>query len=177
MKPSSAILAVAVVALTAASLGADPTVDGKVLPGEYEHAQVLMGGKLTLSWQAAADGGLFIAVSARTPGWVAVGLGSAKMDGSTIYIGSVGADGTSAFSEDAGRGHGHAPASRRTADRSAVGRDGEWTTVEVHLPAEALPLVHVQGPAALFIVAYAGSTDLTTWHGLFNHASGTIELP
>jgi hypothetical protein len=37
-----------------------------------------------------ADGGLFVAVSAKTKGWVAVGLGSAKMDGAVIFIGSVG---------------------------------------------------------------------------------------
>jgi hypothetical protein len=161
-------------AVSAAALGADPVVDGKVQPGEYAHSRTLMNGKLLLSWQSDADGGLYLAVSARTSGWVAVGLGSQKMEGSVIYIGSVRADGTTAFSEDAGKGHGHAPAGTKTADQSAVGRDGEWTTVEVHVPAASLSF---KGSLAPFIVAYAGSTDLTTWHGLFNHASGTLEVP
>jgi hypothetical protein len=90
-----------------AALGADPVVDGKVSPGEYSHSQKLMSGKLVLSWQADADGGLYVAVTAMTKGWVAVGLGSTRMEGSTIYIGSVGNDGTPAFSEDTGKGHGH----------------------------------------------------------------------
>jgi len=74
----------------ACALGADPVVDGKVDPGEYAHSQTLMGSKLVLSWQADADGGLFVAARAKTGGWVAVGLGSSRMEGSTIYIGSVG---------------------------------------------------------------------------------------
>lgn len=167
------LLVLAALAGTALALGADPLVDGKVSPGEYAHAQKLMGGNLVLSWQVDSDGGLFVAASAKTNGWVAVGLGSSRMEGSTIYIGSVGADGTPAFSEDAGKGHGHAPAAKKTADQSAVGRDGEWTTVEVHIPAASLPFT---GTTAPFIVADAGSKDLTTWHGLFNHASGTLDL-
>lgn len=169
------LVAAAVVWAAAALLAAaDPVVDGSVASGEYAHSRTLMGGKLVLSWQAAADGGLYLAVSARTNGWVAVGLGSQKMDGSVIYIGSVKDDGTPAFSEDAGKGHGHSPAAARSADQSAVGAAGGWTTVEVHVPAGSLPF---SGASAPFIVAYAGSKDLATWHGLFNHANGTLSLP
>jgi len=164
----------AILGMAAWSLGAEPVVDGTVGPGEYTHSQPLMGGKLVLSWQAGADGGLYLAVRAKTAGWVAVGLGSQKMDGSVIYIGSVGTDGTPAFSEDAGKGHGHSPAAHRTADQSAVAAADGWTTVEVHVPAGALPLTGTSEP---FIVAYSGSKDLTTWHGLFNHATGTLSLP
>jgi hypothetical protein len=156
------------------SVSGDPVVDGKVGAGEYAHSRSLMGDKVVLSWQSGPDGGLFVAVSARTKGWVAVGLGSAKMEGSTICIGSIGADGTPVFSEDAGKGHGHASSSRKTADQSAVGREGEWTTVEIHIPAASLPFT---GRSTAFIVAYAGSISLTNWHGLFNHASGTMDLP
>ncbi len=124
---------------TALVLVADPVVDGKIDSGEYAHSRKLMSDKLVLSWQSGPDGGLFVAVSAKTKGWVAVGLGSARMEGSTIYISSIGADGTPVFSEDAGKGHGHAPSSRKTADQSAVGLEGEWTTVEIHIPAESLP--------------------------------------
>jgi hypothetical protein len=155
-------------------VSADPVVDGKVDPGEYAHSRTLLGDKLVLSWQVGPDGGLFVAVSAHARGWVAVGLGSAKMEGSTIYIGSVGADGTPTFSEDAGKGHGHAPASKKTADRSAVRQDGEWTTVELHVPAASLPF---QGSSTPFVAAYGGSKNLTFWHGLFNHISGTLDLP
>ena len=168
------LIMAAVLATAALRLGADPVVDGRADPGEYAHSQTLMGGKLVLSWQAGPDGGLYLAVSAHTTGWAAVGLGSAKMEGSVIYIGSVGADGTPAFSEDAGRGHGHSPAALKTADQHAVGFDEGWTTVEVHVPADALP---GKGPGIPFIVAYAGSRDITTWHGLFNHAAGTLQLP
>jgi len=62
----------------------------------------------------------------------------------------------------------------KTADQSAVGMEGGWTTVEVHIPAGSLPSRSTTMP---FIVAYAGSRDLTTWHGLFNLASGTMTLP
>jgi len=168
------LVAAAVLCAAAWSLGADPVVNGSVGSGEYAHSQTLMGGKLVLSWQTDAGGGLYLAASAKTDGWVAVGLGSQKMEGSVIYIGSVGKDGTPAFSEDAGKGHGHSPAAAQTADQSAVAAAEGWTTVEVHLPAGSLPFT---GSSAPFIVAYSGSKDLTTWHGLFNHASGTLSLP
>jgi hypothetical protein len=156
------------------AVSGDPVVDGKIDAGEYAHSRSLLGDKVVLSWQSGSDGGLFVAVSAMTKGWVAVGLGSAKMEGSTIYIGSIGADGNPVFSEDVGKGHGHAPVSRKTADQSAVGREGEWTTVEIHIPAASLPFTD---RLTAFIVAYAGSISLTNWHGLFNHASGTLDLP
>lgn len=167
------VLVIAALAVTALAFGADPVVDGKVSAGEYAHSQTLMGGNLVLSWQVDSDGGLFIAASAKTKGWVAVGLGSSKMEGSTIYIGSVGTDGTPAFSEDAGKGHGHAPAPSKTADQSAVGQDGEWTTLEIHIPAGSLPFT---GTTVPFIVSFSGSKDLTTWHGLFRHARGNLDL-
>jgi hypothetical protein len=168
------IMAAALMAAAAGYAAADPAVDGSVAAGEYAHSQTLLGGKLVLSWQGDADGGLYLAVSARTNGWVAVGLGSQKMDGSVIFIGSVKDDGTPAFSEDSGKGHGHSPASARSADQSAVAAANGWTTVEVHVPAGSLPFT---GASAPFIVAYSGSKDITTWHGLFNHASGTLTLP
>ncbi|MGO9311022.1 MAG: hypothetical protein ACLQDL_18610 [Spirochaetia bacterium] len=168
------VLVIAVLGGAALALAADPVVDGKVNPGEYAHSQALMGGNLVLSWQVGSDGGLFLAASAKTKGWVAVGLGSTKMEGSTIYIGSVGADGTPAFSEDAGKGHGHAPAERKTADQSAVGQDGEWTTVTVHIPAASLPFT---GTTVPFIVSFSSSKNLTTRHGLFRHERGMLVLP
>jgi hypothetical protein len=122
-------------------------------------------------WSPDGKGGLYLAVSAPTTGWVGLGLGSQVMDGALIYMGYVD-NGKPVFSEQKGRGHSHAPVAQTKADQSAVASKDGRTVIEFHLPASALP----PGSSIPFITAYAGSPDLTTFHE--DHLdAGTITLP
>ena len=79
-------------------------VDGVVNSAEYSYAQEF--GPLTL-YANRSNETLNLAVVGSTTGWVAVGLGSLKMNGSTIFMGFVGADGKPQFKPLAGQGHRH----------------------------------------------------------------------
>jgi hypothetical protein len=148
-----------------------PTVDGSVRPGEYGRSISLLDGAVTVSWQTDASGGLFVAVSAATTGWVGLGLGSVVMDGAHIFMGSV-RNGTPVFSEQVGAGHSHSASPTRFADRCAVGEHDGTTTLEFHVPADKVPR---DGMKVDFIVAYSGSADLTTFHE-DNHDGGVMDL-
>jgi len=158
--------------LAASDLGALPTVDGKVEPGEYAHQVSVINDTATVSWSSDGGGGLFLAVAAPTTGWVGLGLGSQVMDGAWIFMGFV-KDGTAVFSEQRGNGHTHRPVEANRADHWAVAQAGGWTVVEFHLPAGQLP---VSGPRIPFITAYSGAPDLVTFHE-DNLDGGVIELP
>jgi hypothetical protein len=82
-------------------------VDGVVNAGEYSVTQEF--GPLTLCANRTADT-LNLAVVGSTSGWVAVGLGSLKMNGSTIFMGFVGTDGKAQFKPQTGQGHRHVDA-------------------------------------------------------------------
>jgi hypothetical protein len=138
------------------------TVDGKVDAGEYAHSKSVLDGAGTLSWTLDADGGLSVAVSAKTKGWVGVGFGSDKMDGSYIYFGFIDENGKAVFTEQEGKGHRHADSGKVTADKSAVTSVDGTTTIEFHVPAAQLPF---SGTDVSYIVASGGSANLKAYHG------------
>lgn len=148
-----------------------PTVDGTVTPGEYTRTLSLVDGSVVVSYQADTSGGLYVAVAAPTTGWVGVGLGSVVMDGAHIFMGYV-KDGTPVFSEQIGVGHGHSQSPERSADLFAVSQHDGTTTIELHVPADKVP---AEGKNVSFIVAYAGSRDLATFHE-DNHDGGVMDL-
>jgi hypothetical protein len=160
------------VLLSAGTLVAQPAVDGKIYDGKYSSSVPVLGGKVTVFYQADGSGGLYVAVKGKTKGWIAVGLGSQKMDGATIFIGYVGNDGNGVYSEDSGKGHDHTPKATAVSDQHIVATDGDSTVLEFHLPSSAVPSA---GPKGIpFIAAYSDSKDLTSWHGFFNHANGFL---
>jgi len=146
-------------ALVAAGLGAEPSVRVAGDP-VYTHHLNLIGDTATVSWSADGSGGLSVAVSAVTEGWVGIGLGSQVMAGAWIFMGYV-KDGQGVFSEQRGEGHSHHPVAEPRADRWSVTRQGARTVVSFHLPPGRVPL---PGPEIPFITAYAGAPDLTTFH-------------
>ena len=160
-----------VMVVSAGGAWADPLVDGTLEPGEYDHRLSVIDATATVAWSGDGQGGLFLAVSAPTTGWVGVGIGSPVMDGAWIFLGYV-KDGRPVFSQQRGVGHTHTPQPSR-ADRWAVAQAGETTTVEFHLSADQMP---VTGPSVPFIVAYADRADLTTFHE-DNHDGGVLTLP
>jgi hypothetical protein len=161
-----------IVLLAAATFGWSlPTVDGRISDGKYSRSISVVDGSATLYYQADGEGGLYLAVSAATTGWVGLGLGSAVMNGARIYMGYV-KDGLPFFSEQIGEGHDHRPSPTKSYDSFAVRQEGGNTTIEFHVPAAKLPVV---GKSISFIVAFSGSSDLTTYHE-DNHDGGVIDL-
>jgi len=156
----------------AGGLTALPVVDGTVKAGEYSHQASVIGNTATVSWSPDGSGGLFLAVSAPTTGWVGLGLGSQVMDGAYIFMGFL-KDGKAVFSEQKGAGHSHRAVADPRADQSAVGQAGGKTMVEFHLTADKLP---VKGSSFPFIVAYSGAADLKTFHE-DTADGGVITLP
>jgi len=158
--------------LVATAAWAAPTVDGRQDPGEYTHLVTVINDTATVSWSADGQGGLFLAVSAPTTGWVGVGLGAPVMDGAWIFMGFV-KDGKPVFSEQKGVGHSHRPVDSNRADLWAVAQADGRTTVEFHVPAARMPVTDSSFP---FITAYAGAPDLTTFHE-DSLDGGTITVP
>jgi hypothetical protein len=134
-------------------------VDGVVNPGEYSFTQDF--GELSLYVNRTADA-LYLGAVGNTTGWVSVGLGSLKMDGATIFIGYVGADGKVQFKAQAGSGHSHKDVGgdvSGTIISYAMKEAGGKTTLEIALrPAayvkagqSALQIIYAQGTEKSFI--------------------------
>ena len=134
-------------------------VDGVVNAGEYSFTQDF--GEMSLSVNLTADA-LYVAAVGNTTGWVSVGLGSLKMDGSTIFIGFVGADGKVQFKAQGGTGHSHKDVGADVAGTiisSQMKEAGGKTTLEIALrPAAyvksgqtALQIIYAQGTEKSFI--------------------------
>jgi hypothetical protein len=130
-------------------------VDGVVNPSEYSFSKDF--GDLQLYANRTADT-LYFGVVGNTTGWVSVGLGSLKMDGSTIFIGYVGADGKVVFKAQAGSGHSHkdvGPDVSGTIVSYAMKTVGEKTTLEIALKSAA----YVKAGQTALQVIYAAGTE------------------
>ena len=130
-------------------------VDGVVNPGEYSFT--VDYGELTLSVNRTADA-LYLGAVGNTTGWVSVGLGSMKMDGSTMFMGFVGSDGKVKFKPQEGSGHSHKDAGgdvSGTIISYAMKESGGKTTLEIALRPAAYVKV---GQSALQII-YAEGTE------------------
>ena len=144
-------------------------VDGVAHPDEYSFSQAF--GPLTLSANRTADT-LYLAVVGKTSGWVAVGLGSLKMNGSTIFMGFVDGDGKVQFKAQAGAGHSHKDAAKSVSDAvisSAITEAGGTTTLEIALKAGGYT---TSGQPVLdLILALGGDKSFTGRHSYRGAAS------
>lgn len=112
---------------------AQPALDGKIAEGEYAVVQTKDG--FTLAARLSADGTtLNVAVSTATQGWIAIGIGTLKMNGSFMIMGYV-ADGKPFVSYELGKGYSHSPTPAPGASATVV-ESGGTTTLEVELPAK-----------------------------------------
>jgi hypothetical protein len=130
-------------------------VDGVVNPDEYSFTQNF--GDLTLYVNRTADA-LYLGAVGNTTGWVSVGLGSLKMDGATIFIGYVGADGKVQFKPQAGSGHSHKDVGgdvSGTIISYAMKETGGKTTLEIALRSAA----YVKAGQSALQIIYAEGTE------------------
>ncbi len=147
---------------------AAPSVDGIAAAGEYstwfDRSEIRVG--LSLS----ADGStLYVAVDAPTAGWVAVGLGSLKMDGAYMVLAYVEDSGTVFIGEETGYGRSHRPNAEKRLRASAVREANGRTTLELALPSAGL----ADGASLKALFAYGRRDDRITKHVRYI----TAELP
>jgi hypothetical protein len=114
---------------------AKPTLDGVVEASEYP--VVIETGKETISLSRTADT-LYVAVSANTAGWVAVGFGSLKMDGALMLIGFVGTDGKAQLKLQKGSGHSHGDVESDALVQFVMKEQGGKTVLEAVLKASSI---------------------------------------
>jgi hypothetical protein len=146
-------------------------VDGVVKPDEYSYSQDF--GQLSLYVNRTADA-LSIGVVGVTTGWVAVGLGSLKMDGSTIFMGFVTPDGKVQFKPQAGSGHSHKDSDQSAADTVlsyALKEAGGKTTLEIALKPDAYIKA---GQSSLSVIYAQGTEDSFTPRHMFR---GAVSVP
>jgi hypothetical protein len=144
-------------------------VDGAVKANEYSFSKEL--DSLTLYANRTKDT-LSLAVVGDTTGWVSVGLGYLKMDGSTIFMGFVGNDGKVQFKPQVGTGNRHTDAPKNVADTVssyAIKEANGKTTLEISLNAAAyikngqtaLELIYAVGEAKSFIPKHSSRGALS----------------
>jgi hypothetical protein len=135
-----------------------PKQDGVISDGEYTLRIALTGGALYLSRTAS---GLYAAVQRTGTGWVAVGLGSLKMDGAKIYMGLV-KDGKGALSVQSGSGHGHSEAAGSSITAYLVKEDKNGTVMELAFEPKGL-IAEGQRTLSL-IVALGPGPSISAYH-------------
>jgi hypothetical protein len=155
------LLAAAAVAVFAQKLPASSpaaTLDGTIVTNEY--ALVVPLDTATLYASRTADK-LFLALEAQSTGWVAIGVGSAKMDNAWIYIGFVTGDQVT-FAVQQGSGHGHKEAGDAPkVEYKLAEREGS-TTME--LAFRSADLIAGGQTELACIVAYGKADNLSSYH-------------
>ncbi len=142
-----------------------PRVDGVIGPKEYTLTTNAAGMQLGLSLSADT---LFVALSAPTTGWVAVGLGSTRMDGAVMYIGFVGPDKEQLKVQQA-TGHRHADTDADPPLQYSLSESNGRTMMELALPAarfiasgqKTLALVIAMGAADSFVSMHKAKAGLS----------------
>lgn len=132
--------------------------DGVISPGEYSTTVTLQRAQLSLRWSEQT---LCIGLVAPTAGWVAVGLGSRRMDGSVIVMGYRKGD-LAQLKIQQGSGHGHADMPSDAMLSYAVGEKGVSTTMEVVL--KAAPFITAGQTSLELIAAFGGSDSFAGLH-------------
>jgi hypothetical protein len=139
--------------------GNKPVVDATITDGEYSFQKDF--GQMALSLSRSADT-LYIGAAGKTSGWIAVGLGSMKMNGASIFIGYVGTDGKPQFKPQIGEGHRHKDPSGKDMNDEVISyamkEEGGKTFLELALKSDAfikegqktLDVIFAIGPAKAF---------------------------
>ncbi len=138
-----------------------PVADGIINSGEYSRVSSGAGMKLSLS--LSADGKtLYAALEAPTSGWVAIGIGSTRMDGAFMVL-AFDASGSMTISEQTGSGHSHKPNSAKKLSAGFVKESAGITVLEFALPA----VEFVKGTSLKMLMAYGQKDNLNSFHSAY----------
>ena len=140
---------------------AAPVADGILNPSEYVRLDTYQDMRLGRS--VSTDGKtLYFALEAPTSGWVALGLGSDRMDGAFMILAYD--DGTNAIvSEQTGTGHRHQPNATKKLLTSAVKETSGKTVLEFSLPASE----YASLTSLKMLLAYGKQDNFTSMHQRF----------
>ena len=144
-----------------ASLGkttAAPKIDGALSAKEYSCTLQQSSIQVGLSW---VEDTLYVAVAGQTTGWVAVGLGSPRMDGAVLYLGFV-ADGKGQMKVQQGTGHRHADTNSDAPTQFALKEANGQTTLELALKADGF--IAASQNKLDVILAYGNADSFTSMH-------------
>ncbi len=164
---AAALLSASVYAQGLAPSASVPSADGSLGASEYSHSG--MYGDMTFAASLSADGKtLYVGLSAPSTGWVAVGLGSLKMNGAFMVLG-YDDNGKTVISEEIGKGHGHKPNAVKVLSAGAVRESGGNTVLEFALPSAG----YLNEATLKILVAYGRRDNLTSIHAKYR----AFELP
>jgi hypothetical protein len=143
-----------------------PTPDGTIGATEYQFTTDVSG--MTIGATLGNDGKLYLSIRAQTSGWVALGVGGRKMDGSRLFL-AYDTGKKKVFNEQRGAGHSHKDLADAVVEKWAVVKtDDGNTSLELVLPASAA----IADGTIDLLYAYSGSTSY-----LFPHkARGSLSL-
>jgi hypothetical protein len=145
-----------------------PTLDGVVVASEYGVA-ITETNKPTI-WLSKTTDTLYVAVSADTTGWVAVGFGSLKMDGALMLIGFVGSDGKAQLKLQKGAGHSHGDVESDALLQFAMKEQGGKTVLEAALKVSSI--IGKDAKTLPMIWAIGGGDNFTS----FMRARGSLTV-
>jgi hypothetical protein len=134
-----------------------PKPDGSIGAGEYQFTTEVSG--MSLGATLGTDGKLYLAVRAATTGWVALGVGGRKMDGSRLFL-AFDTGAKQEFDEQIGLGHSHADGTNKVVESWAVKYADGATTLELVLPAQAA----VSDGLLELLYAYSDTTSYAAHH-------------
>jgi hypothetical protein len=134
-----------------------PKVDGSIEAGEYQFTTEDNG--MTIGATLGNDGKVYLSIRAKTGGWVALGLGDGKMNGSRLFL-AYDAGGKRDFTEQQGVGHSHKDLADQAVQSWSVKSEGGYTSLELVVPASAA----VQAGKVGVLYAYSDSTSYASRH-------------
>jgi hypothetical protein len=135
-----------------------PKVDGVIGAKEYTFTTDANGMQLGLSLSADT---LFVALSCPTTGWVAVGIGSQKMDGAVMYIGFVGSD-KAQLKVQQGSGHRHSDTDADAPVQYSLSESNGRTMMELAL--KAAGFIDKGQKSLEMVVAMGGADSFVSMH-------------
>jgi hypothetical protein len=142
-----------------------PTIDGTIGATEYQFTTVVSG--MTIGATLGKDGKLYLSIRAQTSGWVALGVGGSKMDGSRLFL-AYDAGGKQVFNEQRGVGHSHKDLADAVVEKWIVMAADGNTSLELVLPASAA----ISDGKIDLLYAYSDSTS----YALHHKARGSLSL-
>jgi hypothetical protein len=154
----AALSAGAQTTLTHAATGTPPKVDGTIAASEYAVTAGDATFGTSLSWIGDT---LYVAITAKTTGWVAIGLGSTRMSGAIMYMGFVTGAQTQ-MKVQVGAGHAHSDTAKNAPLQYKMTETGGTTVLEVAL--KAADFITASQKSLDMILAYGGSDSFISLH-------------
>lgn len=135
-----------------------PVADGILKANEYARTETKSG--ITVAASLSPDKTtLYLAVKANTRGWVAIGVGSQKMDKAFMVL-AYAVDATQTITEETGRGVSHSVNQGRLLQTSFVAEAENFTTLELAMPAST----YIKDGSLELIAAYGNQDSRTSMH-------------